>query len=225
MSNNLISIGMADDYPMIRESIKTLIESQKGFKVTIEADNGKDLIQKLKVAQDIPSIILVDIVMPIMNGFDTIKYLGKNYSEIKCIALSINNDFLSVFKMIDCGARAYLSKDCSTFELIDTIDKVYKDGIYYNSFVINSLIDYQRNTESQVNENAEKGILDERLSSREVEFIKMACSDLTYKEIADKMSISVRTVDGYRESVFYKLNIKSRVGLVIFAIRNNLYSP
>jgi two-component system invasion response regulator UvrY len=225
MSKEIITIGMADDHQMIRQSIKSLIEGNNQFKVIIEADNGKELIEKIESAQEVPAILLIDISMPVMNGYDTIAYLTHNHKDLKSIALSINDDFNSVFKMIENGAKAYLKKGCTTRELLNTISQVYHNGVYYDSFVTNSLIEYQHSSSEL---HSEESIIDKslinKLTEREMEFILMACSDLTYKEIADKMQISPRTVDSHRVSVFYKLKIKSRIALVIFAMKSKIFT-
>jgi DNA-binding NarL/FixJ family response regulator len=217
---------MADDHQMIRHSIKSLIDSNDAFNVIMEADNGSELIEKIESETDIPSIFLIDITMPFMDGYQTVAYITENYPELKCIALSVNYDFNSVFKMVDNGARAYLRKDCSTQELMETIKQVYLVGTYYNNYVVKSLLEYQHsNIEIDLFENIENNQLSKNLTEREIEFILLACTDLTYKAIADKMNISKRTVDSHRESVFDKLKIKSRVALVTCAINCNIYKP
>lgn len=225
MSKEIITIGMADDHQMIRQSIKSLIDRNDQFKVIMEADNGKELIEKIESGAEVPTILLIDIRMPVMDGYETMEYLTKNHPNLRSIALSVNDDFHSVFRMIENGAKAYLKKGCTTEELLETIQQVYIKGVYYDSFVTNSLIEYQH---ASVEVHSEEHLIDKslinKLTEREMEFILIACSDLTYKEIADKMHISPRTVDSHRVSVFYKLKIKSRIALVIFAMENKIYT-
>ena len=220
MSKEIITIGIADDHQMMRQGIVSLINKNKHFKVILEAKNGSDLLDKIKTTSVIPSILLIDIVMPIMDGFETISCITKKYPDLKCIALSVNGDFISAFKMIKNGARAYIKKDCSTEQLFKTISMVNEMGIYYDSFVVSSLLEYES---ANPEEKATKKSLVNELSEREKKFISISCSDLTYKEVADQMGISKRTVDTFRESVFDKINVKSRVGMVIYAIRNGIY--
>ncbi len=225
MNEQLITIGMADDYQMIRQSIKSLIDRNTQFKVIMEADNGKELIEKIESGAEVPAILLIDIRMPVMDGYETMEYLTKNHPKLKSIALSVNDDFHSVFRMIENGAKAYLKKGCTTEELLETIQQVYLKGSYYDSFVTNSLIEYQHaSIEVHSDENLKDKALVNKLTERELEFISIACSDLTYKEIADRMHISPRTVDSHRVSVFYKLKLKSRIALVIFAIENKIFT-
>lgn len=222
MSKEIVTVGIVDDHQMLRNGIVSVINSNKHYKVILEAGNGSEFIDKLNKMPSRPSILIIDIMMPIMNGFETISYITKKYPELRCIALSVNNDFVSVFNMIKNGARAYIKKDCSTEELFKTLSIVEKTGICYDSFVINSILEYESaNPQEKI---YRKSIVND-LSERELRFISLSCSDLTYKEVADIMDISKRTVDGFRESVFDKINVKSRVGMVIYAIKNGIYRP
>lgn len=222
MSKEIVTIGIADDHQMMRQGIVSLINSNKNYKVIVEADNGNDLIDKIKNATVVPEILIIDIMMPFMDGYETINYITKKYPELKCIALSVNSDFVSAFKMIKNGARAYIKKDCSTEQLFNTINMVHEVGIYYDSFVVNSLLEYES---ANPEERSLKKSLVNELSEREKRFIYIACSDLTYVEVADIMGVSKRTVDTFRESVFDKINVKSRVGMVIYAIKHGIYTP
>ena len=220
-----IQIALADDHHLIRGGIKLLLEQFSEFKVTVEASNGSELLVKLRTIPQRPHIALIDIGMPILNGFDTCNILNTEFPEIKVIALSIFDDSISINKMIDSGANAYLLKDALPEVVKETIIQVYIKGYYYSQLVVDSILNEKQdnisNKESQGSSFAFRKQL-ESLTNRELEFVKNCCSEKTYKEIADIMQVSQRTIDGYRDSIFSKLDLKSRTGIVLFAIRNQI---
>ena len=205
-------IGIVDDQQLFLKSLTTLIDTFNSFEVSVEAINGKDLIQKLESAATAPEIMLVDVSMPVMDGPDTVKYLSAHFPGILTVALSMKDDDASILNMLRAGSCAYLIKDIHPLELEKALTEVKAHG-YYNGDSAN--INYRRLI-LKANDDASV-----RLTDREREFLKHACSDLTYKEIAGKMYLSERTIDGYRDSLFEKLNVKSRVGMALEALRRN----
>ena len=151
-----------------------------------------------------------------MDGFETALWLKNNYPEVKVLALSMNDKEDSIVGMLRNGARGYLLKGCKPFELKQALDAIVQKGFYYTEFVTGQLI---KSLTLETLQNPQDAL---RLNEREKEFIKWACSDLTYADIAEKMCVSPRTVDGYRESVFQKLNVKSRQTLAMEAVRLRL---
>ena len=222
-----IKIALVDDHHLVRGGIKLLLEKFSDFKVILEASNGKDFLDKMSVAKILPQIVLVDVGMPVMNGFETTKRLVSDYPHIKVVALSVHTEHKTVKEMVDSGAHAYLLKDASPEVMKDTLLQVFQKGYYYSQLIIESLME-EKSRESML--GSRERMLGNRsngkdlLTTRELEFIKHCCSEMTYKEIADVMNISQRTVDGYRESVFSKLDIKSRTGIALFAIHHKLVS-
>jgi len=158
----------------------------------------------------------MEMNMPIKNGIETTAELTKEFPQLKVIALTMEDHEGTIIKMLKAGAKGYLLKDMSPDILFDAIDIVHKKGIFYTDLVTQSLLKIK--TEEKFMET-----LSDTLKDRELEFIRLACSELTYREIADQMFVSPRTIDGYRDSVFVKLNVKSRVGIVLFAIKHNLF--
>jgi DNA-binding NarL/FixJ family response regulator len=183
--------------------------TSEGFDVKYQCNNGAELIECLR--NGLPDVVLMDISMPVIDGVEATKTLVATYPDIKVLALSMFHDEISVIKMVRAGARGFIPKDSEPDELIKAVEAILSRGTYYTDLVTESLI-----KASQKAENTE--IV--QLSTRETEFLKLACSELTYKEIAAVMLVSPRSVDGYRDSLFTKLNVKSRVGLAIYAIRN-----
>lgn len=207
------NIAIVDDQQLFLKSLMTLINTFASFEVSIDAINGRDLIQKLSAAPVKPEIVLVDVSMPILDGSGTVKHLVDNFPGIKAVALSMKDDDSSILNMLRAGCCAYLIKDIHPIELEKALSEINTKG-YYNADSVN--INYRRLI---VKANKDDAI---SLNDREKEFLKLACSDLTYKEIASKMSLAERTIDGYRESLFMKLNVKSRVGMALEALRKNL---
>jgi len=212
MTNNIIVV---DDHMLIANGICLLIESMNQFKVSFNLQNGKELMTVLKDKKNTPDLILLDINMPVMNGYETMEWLNTNHPEIPVMALSINNDDESVIRMLRLGVKGYLSKDCDADELETAMNSILKKGFYYSDLVNQKLMN-NLNDGNKLNKHQLE------LKERELEFLQLACSDLTYAQIADKMCLSPKTVDHYREALFEKFEVKSRVGLVLFAIKHKL---
>ncbi len=210
------TIAIVDDHELVAQALSGLIQRYEEYEVIYEVNNGKELIRSIQLNR-VPDIVLLDINMPEMNGYETALWLKKNYPIVKVVALSMHNEEDAVIKMLRNGACAYLLKGCKPRELKQTLDEVVQKGRSYNEFVTEKLVK-SLNPETPQNPQELLGIID-----REMEFIKWACDgDLTYTDIADKMYVSPRTVDGYRESVFQKMKVKTRVGMVVEAIRIKL---
>ena len=204
-------IILVDDHLLLRKGLIKLLNAN-GFTDIIEAANGEELLEILKNTR--PDIILLDLHMPKMNGFESLKRIKEVNSDSKVLVLSMLDDHISIIQMIKSGVDGYLLKDSDPKEMIDAIQVVLDGGDYYSALVrerLNSHLLYNdQNTDQHT------------LSDRELEFLTYASSDLTYKQIAEKMFVSVRTIDGYRDSIYQKFNIKTRIGLVIFALKNKI---
>jgi DNA-binding NarL/FixJ family response regulator len=215
--NDIKHIAIADDHTMVRKGLCALIDLFPGYKVVIEAANGKDLIDRIDPDRP-PDIVLLDIVMPEMDGYRTAAWLTAHYPQSRILALSTLESESAILGMIRSGARGYLNKDAEPAELKFAFGEVIGLGYYYNDYVSKQTI---RSAGAAADRETEhKGAV--RLTDREQAFIQLACSEKTYQEIAAEMFVSVRTVDGYRESLFRKLHVTSRVGLALYAIRNQL---
>lgn len=208
-----ITVAIADDQQLFLKSLATLINSFTDFKVIIEAINGNDLIQKLNDSRIPIDIVLTDVKMPVMDGIEAVQFITVKYPLIKTIALSIKDDDYSVLSMIRAGCCAYLMKDVHPSELRTALKEVFEKG-YYNADLMST--NYRRLLLK------ERELLALKITEREKTFLELACSDFTYKEIAAKMFLSEKTIDGYRESLFLKLNVKSRVGMALEAVKQEL---
>ncbi len=209
------TIAIVDDHRLLAQALADLINRSEEYTVLFCAENGQDLLRRL-MQQSLPDIVLLDVNMPIMSGIETATALRDQYPLVRVLALSMLDDEESVVQMMQHGARGYLLKGCQPSELLQALDDVRTKGLYTSNFLTGRLL-------SQLNRPAPvPPKMTHRLNDRESTFIRWACSELTYVEIADKMCVSARTVDGYREAVFEKLHVKTRVGLVMEAIRLGL---
>jgi len=211
-----IKVALADDHVLLRNGLAGLV-TNLGYEVKFECSNGKELISKLD-KNDLPDVILMDINMPEMDGYDATLWLKNNYPLVHVLALSMYDDENAIIRMLKNGAKGYIMKDSDPLELKHAIDDVMTKGVHYSELVTGRLL----HSIYKVDEpgNGTKQMLD--LNDRELEFLKLASTEMTYKEIAEQMHLSPRTIDGYRDALFEKLNIKNRVGLVLFAIKQNI---
>ncbi|MBX2914395.1 MAG: response regulator transcription factor [Cyclobacteriaceae bacterium] len=209
-----ISIGLVDDHVLFSKSLATLLQGVNGFNVVVDARHGADLMDKLSTLPVLPDVILVDVEMPIMNGQETARTVKKVYPSIKLIALSMNDSDSSVLSMIRAGCCSYLLKDTTPHVLEEAIREVYVNSYYNSEIHLNSLgkllVAYQ------------SGQLEAEINEMEMEFLKLASNEMSYKDIADVMNVSERTADGYRASLFEKLKVQSRTGMILEALRKGL---
>ena len=210
-----IKIAIVDDHKMLSGAIEKMLSINKKYKVINTSSNGEEFIEALEDESVNPDVVLMDVNMPVKNGVETTQYLKDHFSAIKVIALTMEDDEKTIIAMLKAGARGYLLKEMSPKILFEAIDTVHDKGVFYTDTVTQCLLNIR--TEEKVVKDCV-----EELKEREKEFIKLACSEMTYKEIADVMFLSPKTIDGYRDSVFIKLDVKSRVGLVLFAIKHQL---
>lgn len=210
-----VNIVLVDDHALLRNGLSALV-SDLGYNVRYECNNGKQLSERISM-DDEPDIVLMDIHMPEMDGFETTEWLRNNYPLVNVIALSMFDDETSIIRMLKSGARGYILKDSNPSELKMAIDSVLSKGFYCSDLVSGSML--HSIDDQSANTDLKQAL---SLKSREVDFLKLVCTELTYKEISDKMHLSPRTVDGYRDELFQKLGVKSRIGLVLFAIKSRI---
>lgn len=209
-----IAVGLVDDHQLFLKSLSLMIESFGKYEVVVEALNGKDLQEKFNTLARIPELILLDVNMPVMDGRTTAQWLQQQYPSIKLAALSMNDKDHAIVAMFKAGCCAYLLKDTHPTVLEKALEEILVRG-YFNADNLNwnfrKLL--QSNTQSEI-----------KLSEKEKIFLRFACSELTYKEIAARMNLSERTIDGYRETLFEKFKVQSRVGLCLEALRKEYVS-
>ncbi|WP_026450127.1 response regulator transcription factor [Aequorivita capsosiphonis] len=207
------TVVIVDDHSLFASSLEKLINTFSNFRVLYNAKNGQDLQQKISKENKMPDIILLDINMPVMDGFETAEWLSQNHAQIKTLALSMEDDEQTILQMLRKGVKGYLLKDIHPEILNQALNELMERGYYHSEKVSETLL-------NSLNPNNHQKNLDFR--ENELTFIQLACSEMTYKEIAVIMNLSPKTIDGYRQDLFKRLNIKNRVGLVMFALKNNL---
>ena len=207
------SIVIVDDHTLLSQAISGLVNSFEDFEVLYTCKNGQELLDKMVFPNNVPDIVLMDVNMPIMDGIEATLHLKDNHPGVKVIALSVEAEERTILKMLRAGARGYLLKDTEKTVLENALKELVDQGFYHTNTVAQLLVKSLDEDHSLA------------LKEREIEFIKHACTEMTYNEIADKMFLSPKTIQGYRDSVFSKLNLKNRTGLVIYAIKNGLFKP
>lgn len=213
-----ITIAIVDDHTLFRDGLANLLSEFSHIRVLFKAHNGEDL-QKQLALHPLPDVTLLDVNMPGMDGFATLSWLTEHHPAARVLALSMFEDDMSIIRMLRKGAGGYVMKECKAAELVTAIEAVHRQGHYINELVTGKLMRALRETDKPDSKTNPLALL----SDRELEFINWCCTELTYKEIAVEMNASPRTIDGYREDVFEKLGLKSRTGLVIFAVKNRIY--
>lgn len=210
------SVAIVEDHVLLSQAIGGLVDSFDRFKVSHLCKNGKEFITRLEEKSiSTPDIVLMDINMPLMNGIETTTWLAEHFPDIDVIGLSIEEDERTIIQMLRAGAKGYLMKDVEKSVLEMALNEVITNGFYHSKHVTSILI-------GSLNGKGSSGL---KLKDNEIEFMKLVCTEMTYKEIADQMCLSPKTIDGYRDALFEKLDVKNRIGLVIYAIKNKIYLP
>ena len=214
-----IRIALADDEVLFRKGIAFLLQRKKNIDIIFEASNGEELIAFLRENSSNgtnPDIIIIDLKMPIVNGVEATRIIHEEFPEIKIIALTSYNTKSFIANMIDVGAASYLVKNTTPQELMTTINEVYANGFYYNDEVLQVIHEYLISPKKKVKSR----YLDEQLTNREIEVLKLICKQFSGAEIAEKLFLSTRTVEGHRNNLLRKTECKNMIGLIIYAINN-----
>lgn len=214
----MIHLALADDEALFRKGMKLLLEDYEGISVVLEAQDGEQLLQQLQQATTLPDVLLLDMKMPNLNGVETAKVLQENFPSIKIIVLSTYFSKAFIVNMIELGAGAYLPKNANPDEVVATIREVHNNGFSYNQAVLEVIRDNMLQ-KSKPKMPLSFGV---EITSREKEILQLICEEYTTGEIAEKLFISPRTVDGHRNNLLEKLGCKNVAGLVVYAIQHQL---
>ena len=211
---NIYQVGIVDDHTLIRNGLVELINTFDDYNVLFQAGTYEEVIENIN-AGHIPDIMLLDINMPGKDGYDVSLWLKQNYPMIKTCALSMHDNEISIIRMLKNGVRGYLLKACPPNELKLAMDSILQKGYHYSELLTGHLVH-----SVQFSESDELKAL--QLSEKEIAFLKYACTEMSYKEIGRRMFLSPRTIDGYQNRLCEKLNANSRIGLVLYAIKNGI---
>ncbi len=211
-SANQTRLVLVDDHYLFRKGLIELINDFPDYQVSWESENGKDFTLQLPLKEQ-PEIVLLDITMPVMDGYETAKWLSEHYPQIKILALSMHSDEESILKMLQAGVDGYILKNADLAEMRLALDSLRTNGSYYTQRVTDALLKRLYTKQQPVVE----------LTKREIEFLKLTCTELPYKAFGPFLNIHPRVVETIRETLFRKLDVTTRVGLVLYAIRHHIY--
>lgn len=209
---------LADDHILLRDALANLINSFDRFNIAGTASNGKEVMSCFEKGIR-PELAILDLNMPEMDGFETSLWLQQHHPDVRVVILTMYDSEIALIRLLQVGVRGFLKKDVHPAELKEALISVAENGYYYTNNATGKLASFfQKNHLNQT--SIEKALLNEK----EIEFLKLASTDLTYKEIAQRMKLTPRAIDGYRDTLFDKLEVKSRVGLAIFAVKTGIVS-
>ena len=211
-----IKVALVDDHILLRHALANLISHSDKYFVNIEASNGKDFIEKLST-NNIPDVAILDLNMPVMDGQETAEWLLENHPDMHVLMLTMYDSELVLIRLLKAGVKGFMKKDIHPTELMYAIQSVLENGYYYSAHTSSKLAGLFK-------EGDNKTPLFQKvmLSNVELDFLKLASTEMTYKEIAQKMKMNPRAIDGIRDTLFTRLDVKSRVGLAMYAIRHGL---
>jgi len=218
-------IAIADDHTLFRRGLIKLLDEDR-YELLFDAENGNILLEKIKQNESqLPDIIIMDIEMPGMNGYEAVSYLATHYPSVRILVVSMVDREEAIVRMLKLGVKGYLSKDMEPEDLHAALHSIINKNYYYTDFVTNKLVHSIQNNSNVFEDKS--GMLAnheiwDSLPDRQKDFVRYACTEMIYEEIAEKMCLSPKTIDGYRDAVFEKFNVKSRVGLVLYAIKHKL---
>ena len=216
-----IRLVIADDQLLFRKGLAALIEKEDDLELVAEGDNGQELLDKLRALPVAPEVAIVDMHMPVMNGVELNDILHQEFPDIKVIILSVYDQERFISKMIDAGASGYLIKNTEVEELLTAVRKVHDAGFYFNQATMAAM----KNAWQYRNQNIRNlSRIPIDLTEREREVLRLICKEYTNNEMADALNISVRTVEGHRNNLLAKTGCKNTAGLVVFAIRYEVFN-
>lgn len=210
-----IKIALADDHTLFRSALASVINKTGNFSIVIEAGNGNELIAKIEEGT-VPDLVLLDLNMPERDGYETARWLHTNYPDVHVIMLTMYHTDQMMIRLLQAGVKGFLTKDTEISELRAALNNVIRSGYYHTNNTTGRLINLFRKSHEHAT------LLKSMLSDMEYRFLRLVCTDLTYKEIAREMHLNIRAVDNLRDTLFGKLEVKSRVGLVMYSIRHGI---
>ena len=212
----MIKISLVDDELLFLNGLKEILTAQKGFRILNTYNNHKTLLNDWKSGGEKPDILFADIKMPEISGIELTKIVLEQTPEVKVIGLSSHYSKVFIFKMLQMGAAAYLPKNVNVERLVRTIKYVHTQGFYFEDITLKAF------HENKLSSKVKKDILNHGLTDRELNILLLICEQLTNHEIAERLFISLKTIERHRSNLFEKTNAKNVVGLVLFALNHQL---
>lgn len=200
-----ISIAIADDNIFYREGLQRIIEAHKIFSIKIVTDNCQSLLSGMSEVREPVDICILDISMP--HSYETLKEIKRKYPDVKVLIMSLWSYELNIIRTIKIGANGFLLKESTDREIYEALVSIFNSGMYYSEVL------------PEENMHLQKDSLLLNLSYREMEYMSLCCTEMNQKAIAERMSVKVNTANSFRDSLFKKLNVNSRIGIVLFALR------
>jgi len=214
----LINIALADDEALFRRGMRLILEDYPDLRILLEAANGHDLLARIRASDELPDVLLLDLKMPVMSGIEAAEIIRREFPSILIVVVSSHISKAFILNMIEIGAAAYLGKNADPDEVVETIRMVRDKGFYYNAAVMEVI----RENMMGVNPAKPQRTIETEITNREKEVLQLICEQCTTQEIADKLYISSRTVDGHRNNLLSKLGCRNTAGLVVYALQNGL---
>lgn len=209
-----IRLAIVDDQKLFRGGLKMILAGMDDCEVVFEAGHGRQFFQRL--AFEPVDVVILDVEMPEMDGIETLEKIREDHPEMKVIMLTMHDSDRLINHLMQLGANGFLLKDENPEVVIEAVQKVAADGIYFRDYVSKALL---KGGKTKLRPG---GPLGPKISERELEVLQLICQEMTSKEIADKLFISARTVEGHRRSLQDKTGSRNLVGLVMYAVRNGL---
>ncbi|MBL7826374.1 MAG: response regulator transcription factor [Saprospiraceae bacterium] len=217
MNKNTIRIAIAEDQQLFRECLVSILNGFEHLNVVVQASNGKHLLSELTQLETPPDVVLMDLSMPELNGMDTTKLLKKDYPDIKIVILSVHSEERHIVRLVGMGVNGYLLKNTELSEVVKAVEAVAEKGFYFNESILRAI-------QQGMGQKQQKQFNPEiPLTAREKEVLELICRELTTNEIADKLYLSIRTVDGHRNNLLEKTGSRNTAGLVLYAVKNGLF--
>ncbi len=216
-SKEKINIAVVDDQQLFRQGLISLLKETKNLNILFEAENGNDLLEKLKTKKQLPDVILLDIEMPELDGVETTIRLKLKYPDIKIIILTMHDEEEMIVHLIEKGAHGFLPKSEDIESVVDAIFSVHENGYFFNDRISKAMV------KGLVNSKKIKPTFsDVDLNEKELEIIRLICKEHTSPEIGDMLHLHTKTIDNYRFELIKKMGVRNSVGLVMYAVKNGL---
>lgn len=216
--NQKYTLLLADDHIVLRDGLANLINATGQFTVCCKADNGQQVVDAFNAGRR-PDLVMLDLNMPEMDGYNTAEWISKRYPDVKMLILTMFDSEVAMIRLLQLGVRGFLKKDISPDDLQLALLAVAEGGYYYAHSTTGKLVNFFRRS------NFSELTVDKKmLTALEIEMLKLSCTEKTYKEIASELNLSPRAIENHREALFEKLDVKSRVGLALYAVKNGIVS-